>query len=295
MTKRPPKKSDMLEVRIPHETKRAFLEACREVGRTASEVVREFVDSYLSRARRRSSNHEWSVAMILNSPVKRRAALAVGAGALGLVAMVGLTAPSTAQSDLSGAFASIDADGDGRITMVEFSNRNGITAGAAELSLTWGGCPETESICWYEEWWVLGTPPRRGVFDREERVISIRRDVVDGVVESEELTFVENGMQVLAESRSYQFASTDHDGDGVIDLAEYETRYQELIAQEFSAADTNDDGRLTAEEFVPGVREIGQFRTVFGDPRAPRSEAGFRRLDQDGDDGLTLAEFSVGS
>ena len=34
------KKSETLEVRIPYETKQAFLTACREDGTTASEVVR---------------------------------------------------------------------------------------------------------------------------------------------------------------------------------------------------------------------------------------------------------------
>jgi len=41
------KKSETLEVRIPHETKQAFLNACREDGTTASEVVRDQVQSYL--------------------------------------------------------------------------------------------------------------------------------------------------------------------------------------------------------------------------------------------------------
>lgn len=34
------KKSETLEVRIPYETRQAFLSACREDGATASEVVR---------------------------------------------------------------------------------------------------------------------------------------------------------------------------------------------------------------------------------------------------------------
>jgi hypothetical protein len=42
------KKSDVLEVRVPHETKKAFMYACRERGQTASAVLRESVDTYLS-------------------------------------------------------------------------------------------------------------------------------------------------------------------------------------------------------------------------------------------------------
>ena len=41
------KKSETLEVRIPYETKQAFLTACREDGTTASEVVRDKVQDYL--------------------------------------------------------------------------------------------------------------------------------------------------------------------------------------------------------------------------------------------------------
>ena len=45
------KKSETLEVRIPFETKQAFLTACREDGTTASEVVREALRQSLARER----------------------------------------------------------------------------------------------------------------------------------------------------------------------------------------------------------------------------------------------------
>ena len=41
---------------FPHETKQAFLTACREDGTTASEVVREQVQSYLDARERPSLN-----------------------------------------------------------------------------------------------------------------------------------------------------------------------------------------------------------------------------------------------
>ncbi len=44
---KPPKKSDMLEVRLPHETKVAFMARCRETRRTASEAVQVFIDQEL--------------------------------------------------------------------------------------------------------------------------------------------------------------------------------------------------------------------------------------------------------
>jgi hypothetical protein len=51
------KKSETLEVRIPHETKQAFLTACREDGTTASEVVRAQVQTYLD-VRERDAGYE---------------------------------------------------------------------------------------------------------------------------------------------------------------------------------------------------------------------------------------------
>jgi len=46
--KRPPKKTDMLEVRVSPEEKAAFLDACRELGRSASSVIRDAMRAYAS-------------------------------------------------------------------------------------------------------------------------------------------------------------------------------------------------------------------------------------------------------
>jgi hypothetical protein len=45
-SKRPSKKTEMLEVRVAPEEKAAFLEACRQVGRSASEVIRDAMRAY---------------------------------------------------------------------------------------------------------------------------------------------------------------------------------------------------------------------------------------------------------
>ena len=58
---RPPKKSDTIEVRLPHAVKRAFMAQCRAEGRTASDVVRGFVEARLSReARAVPALRRWS-------------------------------------------------------------------------------------------------------------------------------------------------------------------------------------------------------------------------------------------
>lgn len=50
--KRPEKKSETLEVRLPHSKKQAFMRACEREGITASHAVRTFIDAYTKRSRR---------------------------------------------------------------------------------------------------------------------------------------------------------------------------------------------------------------------------------------------------
>ena len=99
------KKSEFLEVRLPHPTKQAFMERCRLDGRSASEAVRGFIDGYLS-------------APTQTAPSGRPARLIVAAAALfacGLAA-----APSFARTTVSGDFARLDLDHDGRVSPAEF-------------------------------------------------------------------------------------------------------------------------------------------------------------------------------
>jgi len=45
---KPSKKTESLEVPLPHAVKRAFMARARSQGRTARALVREFIDSYLA-------------------------------------------------------------------------------------------------------------------------------------------------------------------------------------------------------------------------------------------------------
>ena len=50
--KRKEKKSETLEVRLPHSKKEAFMKACEREGITASHAMRTFIDAYLKQSRR---------------------------------------------------------------------------------------------------------------------------------------------------------------------------------------------------------------------------------------------------
>ena len=111
---RPPKKSETLEIRLPHEAKQAFMARCRDEGVSASQALRGFIEAQIApppacaAPRRRA----W-----LKPALAAAVALAVGATAL----------PSLAgQVDRSG-FERFDLDHSGAITLSEFArlDRNG--------------------------------------------------------------------------------------------------------------------------------------------------------------------------
>ncbi len=100
---RAPKKSDWLEVRLPHATKQAFMDRCRAEGRSASESVRAFIEGQIAPPARPAR-------------VRLRRLAAVAA----LTAAAAVAAPSLARTGLPDAFARIDADHDGLLSREEF-------------------------------------------------------------------------------------------------------------------------------------------------------------------------------
>lgn len=106
---RPPKKSETLEVRLPHSTKTAFMARCRDDGQTASEAVRGYIETELSAGPRRGRVRLWQTV-----------AAAVAGLALGAVAAPSLA--RTASADQA-AFHQLDRDRDGVLTLAEFRRR----------------------------------------------------------------------------------------------------------------------------------------------------------------------------
>ncbi len=86
------KKSETLEVRMPHSKKQAFKAACEAEGITVSHAVRSFIDAYLKRSRRmklKQITKEISMTLIRN-PLKTTGGL--GAVILASLAVFTLTA-----------------------------------------------------------------------------------------------------------------------------------------------------------------------------------------------------------
>ena len=101
MTKpRPEKKTEMIEVRLPHSKKEAFKRACEEEGITVSHAVRTFVDAYLRRSRRMKAKRiakDISMTLIRN-PIKTTSGLSAAlAAAFGIAALS--ASPSFADRD----------------------------------------------------------------------------------------------------------------------------------------------------------------------------------------------------
>ncbi|CAN5403914.1 EF-hand domain-containing protein [soil metagenome] len=104
---RPLKKSETLEVRLPFETKTAFMARCQDDGRSASDAVRGFIERELSPPRR----------------VRMRGWQALAAALAGL-AIGAVAAPSLAQTATGhAAFETLDRNHDGVLTPAEYAAR----------------------------------------------------------------------------------------------------------------------------------------------------------------------------
>ena len=101
------KKSETIEIRLPHAAKQAFMDRCRTQGVSASQALRAFIDGEIKSAPR--------------APRLRWAAVGFAALAIGAVA-----APSLARPSVPARFARLDADRDGKLSFAEFARGAGV-------------------------------------------------------------------------------------------------------------------------------------------------------------------------
>ena len=136
--RREPKKTDFLELRVPTETKTAFMDACRANGTSASSVLRSFIHRYLHSASRAPMDwKELGMLFIGKSTGRRAAAGALAVALTSTIAVVSLAGPAQAAVDprLAAVFEWIDSNHDGGVTATEFrhSMSSPQTTGAVEL------------------------------------------------------------------------------------------------------------------------------------------------------------------
>jgi hypothetical protein len=111
--KRPEKKSESLEIRLPFSQKQAFMEACRERGVTASDVLRQFIaDDLAARSAEKPRERPW--VMTLRS---HRLKAAASAAASAMAAAIFGSSVSFADNP---AFDRFDKDDDGLVSYDEF-------------------------------------------------------------------------------------------------------------------------------------------------------------------------------
>lgn len=111
MKRRKEKKSESIDIRLPYEQKREFMEATRKRGETASQALREFISTYIEEARlAENPNPVQEITMTLARHRLKTLATATGA-ALGVFSIAAL--PSAADST---AFEKLDKNKDGVIT-----------------------------------------------------------------------------------------------------------------------------------------------------------------------------------
>lgn len=111
------KKSETLEIRIPHPTKQAFMDRCRADGVSASAALRGFIERRLDEA----------------PPARVRRLPLMAAGGLVAAAVAAMAAPSLART-APADFARLDANADGRVTAAEFARLDANHDGVVTLA-----------------------------------------------------------------------------------------------------------------------------------------------------------------
>lgn len=291
---RTPKKTEMIEVRVSHETKREFLIACREAGRSASDVVRDGIQDFIDRRKRPSfqvpairAQEKRPILTMIPKPIRKKRYLAAGAaGIVGLSLLAVM--PSAAAPDSQAMFRRLDTNGDGVLSQAEFSSPPGKEMKQSDLRLInqGGVAPQPAG----KEGAVFLLPA-----DPAGQAVALQREVSHQSLST--------GTALSTEDRrKADFANYDANRDGKITAAEYSARLRDMMAKGFARLDANQDGALDANEYA----SIGASLLIlpantdttlptaakFGPLAAPAVlESNFKALDANKDGKLSLQEY----
>ena len=252
------KKSETLEVRLPHETKQAFLTACREDGTTASQVVRGSIDDYLeARVPLTPQPETGRLLQMIPRPIRKKRYLAAGAGMLALGLVVAL--PSAAGPDMKAAFDRLDVNHDGILSPEEFAGAKP-TRGANTIIIErhkssstaqatpQPGAPASNQPQMTEKtfaFWLPNDGAGPKASDASKAVVIERRDL--RVVASDGDTA--EPKPIVEDFRKAEFDRFDTNKDGKVSYEEYEAVQKQMLTNGFNLLDANHDGQLTLAEY----------------------------------------------
>ncbi len=262
---KPQKKSETLEIRIPHDTKQALMDRSRAEGKPTSVVIRTFIDAYLARTAPPPAPTALEIIM-----AKIRANSAPSFAALAAIVAVGtvslslVSSPASANPDLEAAFKNLDANGDGMLDMDEFGGgvlMNRIKRPASRED-------------------IIATPIQAKtpeiMFVMQAKVAGAGKSVVFAISVPSS-----NVGGVSGEAPAGRFARVDRDKDGSLSFEEFKANHDAAIGKAFAAVDIDRDGYLS-------VAEIG-----VANRRRSEASAILTAFDRDADRKLSLAEFTA--
>ena len=234
--RKPAKKSETLEVRVEHEVKSALMHKARAEGRSASDVVRKSIESYLAEQPKEARS-------MLTTIWKPAAALSVGAAAIFWSALA--PAPAAAGPDLRKAFERFDADKDGTVTAAEFRSGHADDRFIAHNKHGPGSVAPVMIPLHHNR----PPPTAGGPVPPELLAQEFARQDADksGSVSFAEFEAFHRQMMTAA------FTNIDRDSDGGIDGAEFAavtaSMPKDAPVPTLAELDRNGDGKLVAEEF----------------------------------------------
>ena len=323
------KKSETLEVRIPYETKQAFLTACREDGTTASEVVRESVQTYLDERERPVQQPERANVVSLaeftarlHPTVRRYGPRVAASGVAALVLATFAVLPSAAAPDFQAAFKKLDVNGDGVITAEEFAGKSGGKGGddvtIETRVIRKGGdgkdlppkVVNAKPLELKQEAFAFWFPKELSGDDdtqqqHEYRFATANAIHIDKKDGDADPAVPQITMISADDLRKKEFEGFDTDKDGKVSFAEFQARQKAMLTRGFEMLDANSDKFVSRDEYdkigqppIPKIvgldgKDDHQIQIISGGPKysAEKLNAAFEKLDANKDRKLSLQEY----